>query len=504
MGVTQELGRLYREYYANRLSHADYRYQRGLLLDSLMVTEPEPDELITVSRDQEATDVAPDPPPEPEKPRRGVRWPAVAAICVVLLGGTIYVVMTQLDVPEAPATSPVESEPVPAARAPAAEPLAESQLESQLESQPESVTEPEIYIEPDVGQPLVEAFLERDDWTVAGLQQFPDAWGRLPAQDRIVAKGAVWFAPLADRLEYEIDEAAEFSDSPDSDQRLQQLYAMAVALGVTELAPENWKPGLAARSVPREETAVEVVEEELTPEKEPVIEETVAAPATPIVHDDACSAEQLQTRRRGCFDLLASGAQGPAMRVISAGSVVGVTVDAPFAISALEISSAQYAEFCGQSGADCPENPWPGSNMPVVNVSWNDVVAYCDWLSGETGYRYRLPTDAEWEYAARAGSTTDYPFGDEITAGQARYSSITTYDAPLSLDDRTTQRNEFRLWHVVGNVREWVGGSGGGEQRTTRGGSYADDADGLRLSSRHTMPATTRDTMTGFRVVREL
>ena len=119
-------------------------------------------------------------------------------------------------------------------------------------------------------------------------------------------------------------------------------------------------------------------------------------------------------------------------------------------------------------------------------------------------FQLTLTTDAEWEYAARAGSTSEYPFGDEITAGQARYSSITVYDKPLPMDDRTTPENDYGLWHVVGNVREWVSGSPGGDGAGVRGGSYADDDDGLRLSSREAMPAGDRDAMTGFRLVREL
>lgn len=143
--------------------------------------------------------------------------------------------------------------------------------------------------------------------------------------------------------------------------------------------------------------------------------------------------------------------------------------------------------------------------MPVVNVNWNDAVAYCEWLSEHTGYRYRLPTNVEWEYAARAGSDSDYPFGAEITPAMSRYSGLADYDRPLAMTDTTTRRNKFGLWHVVGNVREWVmPDAAEGESRPVRGGSYADSENGLRLSIRENLPASDRDPETGFRVLREL
>ena len=88
----------------------------------------------------------------------------------------------------------------------------------------------------------------------------------------------------------------------------------------------------------------------------------------------------------------------------------------------------------------------------------------------------------------------------------SRYSGLTDYDTPLPMTDTTTRRNEFGLWHVVGNVREWVSpdAAAEGDSRPVRGGSYADSEDGLRLSVRETLPASDRDLETGFRVLREL
>lgn len=199
------------------------------------------------------------------------------------------------------------------------------------------------------------------------------------------------------------------------------------------------------------------------------------------------------------------------MRVLPAGEYVmgsedsdsgarQVVIASPFAMSLFEIRFADFGRFCAATGARCPENPWVDDDMPVVGVSLEEATAYAEWLTAETGMRYRLPTEEEWEYAARAGTATDYPYGDELLPAQARYSSITTYESPLPASDRTTQRNEFGLWHVVGNVREWVAGSG----TIARGGSYASNADGLRAWAREELPSAAGDDQTGIRLLREL
>ena len=190
------------------------------------------------------------------------------------------------------------------------------------------------------------------------------------------------------------------------------------------------------------------------------------------------------------------------------------------AVSVFEITRSEYELFCENTGHNCSEDPWSNGDMPVVNVSWNDAAAYAGWLSDTTGQSYRLPNEEEWEYAARAGTETNYPFGDKLLPAQARHSAIRALDRPLPKTDQTTQRNSFGLWHVVGNVQEWVAnrwksdysggngdnntvGPGGGELRVVRGGSYADKAGALRSSARVPMQAQDKNTRTGFRVVRD-
>jgi formylglycine-generating enzyme required for sulfatase activity len=190
-------------------------------------------------------------------------------------------------------------------------------------------------------------------------------------------------------------------------------------------------------------------------------------------------------------------------------------------MSVNEVSFAEFNAYCTAAGARCPENPWGGADYPVVLVSWNEAVAYTEWLSAQTGRRYRLPSEAEWEYAARARTTSQYPFGDIVTPIAARSSANGTVDSPLANGDRSVNRNDFRLYHMVGNVREWVadgwqadyaGAPGDGSARTAvsstsrvvRGGAYSDGARQLRSAARLSLEPTASDRMTGFRVVREL
>jgi formylglycine-generating enzyme required for sulfatase activity len=531
--LANELHRLYTAYYANRLQLADYRYQRAMLLDSLAAAdEPiEPiDPMKTMPRlRMVGEEKIEEPPPaavSPEPVGSRIRWPHVLVICVVIFAGVIVVVMRQLDTGQDPrrpvpvieqrASSPVEAPPAP-----------QPALESPLESEPR---QPELARVPDVGQPLVEAFLASNDWREMSLLEFQDSWSRIPAPDRIVAKGAVWFAPIVAGLEYRISETKEFSSGPESEERLEQLYALSLSLGLVELVPAGWKPrpedinGGAERVADSAPVAEPVaapqappaqVAERETPAPAPVVEE--ARPSTTVVNENACRAEQLQTRRRNCVDVIPSGQSGPPMRVLEGGTFVfgedsSRTIAKPFAISLFEITRGEFTLYCEESGSACPPEAWPGDDMPVVNIDWYQASAYCEWLSEKTGYVYRLPTTEEWEYAARAGSETAYPYGDELLPAQARYSSIDVYDSPLPTSDKTTQRNGFGLWHVVGNVQEWVAddgkddkvGSQAGPVKIVRGGSYASSSEELRTSAQFSMPATSKDSRTGFRVVREL
>jgi formylglycine-generating enzyme required for sulfatase activity len=189
-------------------------------------------------------------------------------------------------------------------------------------------------------------------------------------------------------------------------------------------------------------------------------------------------------------------------------------------MSVYEVSVEEYLQYCIAAGTDCPESQ-SAKDAPVASVSWDDASRYADWLTASTGFKYRLPTEAEWEYAARAGTQTPYSFGDEITPSSAHWSESGSIDAPLPRSERGVNRNPFRLYHMSGNVREWVqdswhddhqGAPADGSARidqahgrkVVRGGSYRDPALALRSAAREPLSGTHRDAWTGFRIVREI
>ena len=160
----------------------------------------------------------------------------------------------------------------------------------------------------------------------------------------------------------------------------------------------------------------------------------------------------------------------------------------------------------------------------MINVSWNDAVDYANWLSKQTGHKYRLPTEAEWEYAARAGTTTEYSFGDDAN----RLGDYAWYDKNSSSKTHPVGEKEPNAWglhDMHGNVWEWVhdiydssyynssltrrnprGPSGGGENgshRLIRGGAWILSALFARTAFRHGGSPEVRISYLGFRLVRQ-
>ena len=182
-------------------------------------------------------------------------------------------------------------------------------------------------------------------------------------------------------------------------------------------------------------------------------------------------------------DALIAGGEAPAMVVLPAGRFfMGAadgppsqqprrqrTLSEPFAMSVYEVSVAEYRRFAEATDARIDDR-LGADNEPVRYVSHSDAEAYASWLSEQTGSRYRLPTEAEWEYAARAGTESVYGFGDDAAdicahANLADASTRTRYDfwEAVKCDDGAVtpvgryQANAFGLHDMLGNVAEWVG-----------------------------------------------
>lgn len=125
-----------------------------------------------------------------------------------------------------------------------------------------------------------------------------------------------------------------------------------------------------------------------------------------------------------------------------------------FALSRHEVTFAQW-DLCVEYGP-CEwldDEGWGRGDRPVISVSWHEVQDYAAWLSGVTGEPYRLPSEAEWEYAARAGTETAYPWGNRIGRGNA---NTGRYNARRTTRVGTFSPNAFGLYDMVGNVHEWV------------------------------------------------
>lgn len=253
--------------------------------------------------------------------------------------------------------------------------------------------------------------------------------------------------------------------------------------------------------------------------------ETASSAAAAPASEQPCSADRLNLRSTTCWDMLDPQTRGPLLRVIPAGEFVmgdrsestaspaaPRVVAAPLAIGMFEVSYSEFARFCEAVARECPASRWGSPDHPIVNVSWFDAQAYVAWLSEKTGARYRLPTEMEWEYATRGGTTTRYPFGEVIGAADARYDAGIQGLTPLPVSDRTTKANGFRLMHMVGNVREWTADTWRdhysaaeiSDRAVVRGGSYADPPAELRSAARRGLPRNHRDDATGIRVVRDL
>lgn len=193
-----------------------------------------------------------------------------------------------------------------------------------------------------------------------------------------------------------------------------------------------------------------------------------------------------------------------------AGSQQQQTICQAFAIGKYEVTFAEW-DACAAEGGCAGYRPddqgWGRGRQPVINVSWNDAEQYVRWLSQKTGNSYRLLTEVEWEYAARAGTTTAYPWGDAIGSGNANCNGCgSQWDNKQPAPVGSFQANAFGLYDMNGNVCEWTEGCVNDNcgVRVIRGGSWFYDPLSVRTAYRSGDGVNARDFDDGFRVARML
>jgi formylglycine-generating enzyme required for sulfatase activity len=205
----------------------------------------------------------------------------------------------------------------------------------------------------------------------------------------------------------------------------------------------------------------------------------------------------------------------------------GVTV-ADFWIGKYEVTFDEYLAFVLDNRAFKPpqDQGWGHGSRPVINVSWEEARAYADWLSKVTGKPFRLPSEAEWEYAARANSTKRYWWGDNVNEGGKVWANCANcgseWDNKKTAPVGSFPENGFGLHDMNGNVWEWLeddwhesyeGAPNDGRAwvdkprksyRVIRGGSWFDDASNCPSAWRWDYGPGTRDTDVGFRLSRSV
>ena len=239
-------------------------------------------------------------------------------------------------------------------------------------------------------------------------------------------------------------------------------------------------------------------------------------------------------------DSLRDGGRGPAMVVLPPGRfrmgdldgsgnsnerpVRTVTISHRIAMGKYTVTFEEYDQYVAATNAEQPaDEGWGRGSRPVINVNWLEAKAYAAWLSEQTGKRYRLPSEAEWEYAARAGTETAYSWGDEIGVNRANgHDSGSEWSHQRTSPVGSFAPNDFGLYDMHGNVWEWGEDywhrnyegapsdgsawiSGGRDRaRVVRGGAWYVYPRGLRAAYRDKVGPSIRIVNIGFRLVQDL
>jgi formylglycine-generating enzyme required for sulfatase activity len=200
-----------------------------------------------------------------------------------------------------------------------------------------------------------------------------------------------------------------------------------------------------------------------------------------------------------------------------------VSIAAPFAIGVREVTFEEWDRCVSENG--CKFHPgdrgWGHGTRPVINVSWLDAKEFVTWLSQKTGHTYRLPSEAEWEYAARGGTDTAFWWGRAVGSQHANCRQCGTGNTEQTSQVGSYKANPFGLYDTAGNAAEWVEDcwnddyrgaptngsawtSGQCQLRVLRGGSFDSEADYVRSNSRFRYDNDVRYSGNGFRVVRQI
>lgn len=192
------------------------------------------------------------------------------------------------------------------------------------------------------------------------------------------------------------------------------------------------------------------------------------------------------------------------------------------AMSKYLVTVEEYMLFAQATGVEMPEEKHVhlGVNVPIRRLTWLSAVAYCKWLSEREGKTFRLPTEAEWEYACRAGSYAKYCFGDDVSE-LGDYAWYKENSLKVTHDVGTKKANAWGLYDMHGNIWEWCSDRYAENYETVpndgsahmvrsekgmvlRGGAWSAKPENLRSAVRINLGANSRNYFVGFRVVVEL
>ncbi|MDV6348283.1 formylglycine-generating enzyme family protein [Nitrosomonas sp. Is35] len=201
------------------------------------------------------------------------------------------------------------------------------------------------------------------------------------------------------------------------------------------------------------------------------------------------------------------------------GSQHVIRIENLFALGVYSVTFDEYDQFCKNTQREKPDDKdWGRGDRPVINVTWHDAQAYCKWLSKLTKQYYRLPSEAEWEYACRAGTQTPFYTGKTINSDQANFAGNHGQTLPVG----SFPPNSLGLYDMHGNIWEWTqdcwhghydhapdDGSAwqdenGGDcrLRVVRGGSWLNKPQLLRSAKRNWVLAGRTNISLGFRIAR--